>query len=254
MSHPVRRAFARAAHRYDAAAGFQRTAGEALLAGLPGEAAPARILDLGCGTGHGLELLAARWPAAELIAADFALPMVASVVAVAKGRRLCADAEALPLAEASVDLVWANLVMQWCDPARFLAEAARVLRPGGRLAAATLGPGTFAELRAAFAAADDRRHTIDFAAPAALAAAAEAAGLRHVNVQARPTTLHHADVRGLLAGVREIGANMLPGVPGRAPGLMGKAAWRRFEAAYETLRTPAGLPLTYDTILLYAEK
>jgi malonyl-CoA O-methyltransferase len=248
MSHPVRRAFARAAGRYDAAAGFQRSAGEALLAGLHEEPAPARILDLGCGTGHGLGLLAARWPAAELIAADFALPMVASA---RMGWRHCADAEALPLADAAVDMVWANLVMQWCDPALFLAEAARVLRPGGRLAAATLGPGTFAELRAAFAAADDRRHTIDFAAPAALAAAVGAGGLRRLTLQARPATLHYADLRGLLAGVREIGANR---VAGRAPGLMGKAAWRRFEAAYETLRTPAGLPLTYDTILIYAEK
>jgi malonyl-CoA O-methyltransferase len=35
---------------------------------------------------------------------------------------------------------------------------------------------------------------------------------------------------------------------------MSRATFQRAEAAYEQLRTPAGLPLTYDVIYLYARK
>ena len=45
-----------------------------------------------------------------------------------------ADAEALPLADGCVDLVVSEHgAAAWCDPERWLPEAARVLRPGGRL-------------------------------------------------------------------------------------------------------------------------
>lgn len=44
------------------------------------------------------------------------------------------DAERLPLASASVDLVVSEHgAAAWCDPERWLPEAARILRPGGRL-------------------------------------------------------------------------------------------------------------------------
>ena len=44
------------------------------------------------------------------------------------------DAERLPLADASFDLVVSEHgAAAWCDPERWLPEAARVLRPGGRL-------------------------------------------------------------------------------------------------------------------------
>jgi malonyl-CoA O-methyltransferase len=43
------------------------------------------------------------------------------------------DAERLPLAAGSVQMVFSNLALQWCDPAKVFAEAARVLPPGGLL-------------------------------------------------------------------------------------------------------------------------
>ena len=45
-----------------------------------------------------------------------------------------ADAEQVPLASGSFDLVVSEHgVAAWCDPQRWLPEAARLLRPGGRL-------------------------------------------------------------------------------------------------------------------------
>ena len=56
--------------------------------------------------------------------------------------------QALPLTNESVNLVWSNLALHWLnDPEPAIAEAWRVLSPGGLLMFATLGPDTLAELR-----------------------------------------------------------------------------------------------------------
>lgn len=250
LRRDVRSAFARAAERYDRWAGFQRTAAEHLLAAVAMLPAPDTVLDAGCGTGHGSRLMRARWPAAHFLALDFA-PAMLAVCGVQ--HRLCGDTEALPLADGCIDFYWSNLALQWCDAPRFAREAARVLRPGGRLAVSTLGPATFVELRCAFAGVDARRHTIDFCSVAMVQEAFTAAGLRIVSLVSEPVTCTYPQLGDLLASVRELGANRVRG-DNRRTGLMGKVAWQRFVDAYEAQRTTQGLPLTYETIFIHAEK
>ena len=68
---------------------------------------------------------------------------------------LNADAEQLPLRDASVDLVYSNVALQWCnDLEGVFREINRVLRPGGLLMFTTFGPDTLSELRVSWAAAD----------------------------------------------------------------------------------------------------
>ena len=109
------------------------------------------------------------------------------------------------------------------------AEAARVLRPQGQLALSTLGPGTYAELRRAFAGIDRHRHTLDFSEPARLAAAAEAAGFTDLRVTRRSITLHYPDLKALLGAVKAIGANALGA--SRRSGMMGRRPGRALSAA-----------------------
>jgi SAM-dependent methyltransferase len=111
------------------------------LAGLLEVRVGERVADLGCGTGALLALLAREVPGLELVGLDVsaaALRVAAGELAgrTAAGRLLVqADlADPVPLAGASVDRAVCHNVLECLpEPAALLAEAARVLRPGGRL-------------------------------------------------------------------------------------------------------------------------
>ncbi len=99
-----------------------------------GAAPGVRLLDIACGTGA-LAAEAAR-RGTEVVGMDFAPGMVAEAARRHPGVEFRAgDAEAIPLPDASVDAVTCSFGMLHMErPDRVLAEAARVLRPGGRLA------------------------------------------------------------------------------------------------------------------------
>jgi malonyl-CoA O-methyltransferase len=244
----VRESFERAAHSYDDAAVVQRRVCTRLAAGLPREVDARRLLDAGCGTGFAQALLQARFPTAQAIALDIAPGMLHRVATPCC--RLAGDLEHLPLAAASIDLYWSSLAVQWCDLARALGEARRVLRSGGALAIASLGPATFHEVRSAFADVDRHRHTLTFHSADEIRALANAAGLLAVDVEKHTEIAHYPDFKALLRAVKAIGANQVGA--GRRPGLLGRAAFARAEAACESMRSAAGLPLTYDVITLHA--
>lgn len=104
-------------------------------------AAPRRgslVLDVGCGTGRALPVLAAAvGPRGRVLGLDLTPGMLAE--AQRKGRGGCAalilaDARHLPLPDAVADVVFtAGLLQHLPNPAAGLAELARVARPGGRL-------------------------------------------------------------------------------------------------------------------------
>jgi len=247
----VRESFDRCAASYDAAAVLQRCVCERLLAGFTPRSTPATILDAGCGTGFGARLVHSRWPAATIVGVDFA-PKMLVFARQAGADCVAADIEALPFAAQRFDLWWSSLTVQWCDLPRALAEAQRVLQPGGELALSTLGPETFRELREAFVGVDNHRHTLGFSEPEAVSRALAQAGFSAISVQREAIELHYVDLQALLRAVKEIGANSV-GDEGRR-GMLGRHAWQRVQAAYEQHRTAAGLPARYDVILAYARK
>jgi ubiquinone/menaquinone biosynthesis C-methylase UbiE len=105
--------------------------------------APARVLDIGCGTGYLLGQLAARAPQASALAGIDAAPeMIGAARAAAADDRLrfvVGAAERLPWPDGTFDLVVSTTSFDhWADQQQGLAECARVLAPGGRLVLADL--------------------------------------------------------------------------------------------------------------------
>ena len=246
----IRQSFDKAAATYDGAAALQRTACQLLLQGLPAKPGVRCWLDAGCGTGHILPQLQTRHPEALALALDLAPGMLERIGTPCC--RISGDLEHLPFADASIDLYWSSLAIQWCDLRRALAEARRVIAPGGHLAIATLGPATFHEMRDAFARIDPHRHTLAFHTADEIAAAARARGFAAVLTQATREVLHYPDLRSLLRAVKAVGANQVG--DGRRNSLLGRAAFARLEAAYNSWRQPAGLPLTYEVITLHCSR
>jgi ArsR family transcriptional regulator len=108
----------------------------ALLAVLPEEIG--RLLDIGTGTGRLLELLAPRVASGLGVDASQAMLALARARLARLGLSHCtvrqADMYRLPLPDAAFDAAVLQMVLHHAeDPALVLAEAARVLRPGGVL-------------------------------------------------------------------------------------------------------------------------
>lgn len=126
----------------------------ALLAALPPRLG--RLLDIGCGTGGLLERVALRVD--EGLGVDASRDMLALARTRLAERGLAhvavrqADMYRLPLADNTFDAVTLQMVLHYAeDPAAALAEAARVLRPGGTLLVVDLAPHQRADLLGAYA-------------------------------------------------------------------------------------------------------
>ena len=247
----VRESFDRAASTYDGAARVQRHVCNRLLEKLLFVGTPAHVLDSGCGTGYGAQLLRSRWPEALITGVDFA-PAMLNFARHEVDAGVAADIEKLPFAAENFDLWWSSLSLQWCDADSVFAEASRVLKPTGQLALSTLGPNTFHELRAAFSDVDQHRHTLPFSEPDAINESLRLNGFKQITLLRETHTFYYPDLKTLLRALKAIGANNVG--EGMRSGMMGHQAWKMLENAYEQHRESAGLPASYDVIFGYASK
>ena len=254
----VRRAYSRAAARYDAAAVLQREVGKRLLESLDylEQKTPQVVLDIGCGPAHASALMKKRWPKAQVIALDLALPMLREARKQAGWwkpfSRLCADARALPLADNSVDVIYSNLCLQWVEdlPAVF-AGFRRVLKPGGLLVCSTFGPETLIELRQAFSQADSAPHVSHFAQIAQFGDALMMSGFRDPVLDRDMFTLTYDDLPALMQELQAIGATNA--LNSRRRTLTGRGRFAAARTAYESMRTAEGrLPSSWEVIYAHA--
>ena len=260
----VRAAFDKAATTYDAAAFLQREIAQRMGERLDYiKVQPERVLDAGCGTGYASSMLRERYPHGRLFELDLAPGMLrvardqrSGIKALFDRRKplqVCGDIEALPLATASVDLIWSNLTLQWCnEPDSAFREFLRVLKPGGLLMFSTLGPDTLKELRAAFAEVDGATHVNRFIDMHDLGDALVNNGFSTPVMDMEYITLTYPELKPLLADLKGIGAQNA--TQGRRAGLMGKSTWQRMTAAYERFRTNGELPATYEVVYGHAWK
>jgi len=269
----IRTAFDKAAGTYDAAAFLQQEIARRLDERLElMQIQPATILEAGCGTGYAFPLLRQRYPEASLVGLDLAPGMLAQARrqcpeasrlrrwgrALGFGRMagkacpmVCGDLEHLPLARSSVDMVWSNVTLQWVASLETaFREVHRVLRPDGLFAFTTFGPDTLKELRAAFAGVDGHGHVNRFTDMHDIGDLLVYAGFANPVMEMERITLTYAELRDLLREIKAIGAHTV--LDGQRQGMMGRQAWRQFEANYERFRQEARLPATYEVIYGHA--
>lgn len=252
----VRRAFGRAAASYEDHDVLQREVQQDLLSRLDFYLEkPARVLDVGAGTGRGTALLKTRYPKADVIAMDLALPMLRQARRHSRLlkpiARVAGDATRLPLADHSVDVLHSNLCFQWCDDlAPLFAECVRVLRTDGFLVFSTFGPDTLRELRAAWAGNDTAPHVARFLDMHDVGDAMLAAGLRDPMLDVSRYTLTYDEPQGLLRDLKGLGATNADAT--RVRGLTGRDRYRRMLDTYESLRVDGLIPATWEVVTAHA--
>jgi len=260
----LRRAFSKAAARYDDDAVLQREVCTRMLERLEYiKLQPGRILDAGSGTGWGARRLAQRYPASQMIELDIAIGMLKAarghsgwwqkLFGGMKQTQVCADVESLPLAANSVGMVWSNLAMQWCNdlPATIM-EIYRVTHVDGLVMFSTFGPDTLKELRNAFDGVDSFNHFNRFTDMHDIGDMLVAAGFADPVLEMEKIILTYDSVRAVMQDLRNIGAHNA--TSGRAPGMLGKSRWARIVQNYEALRRDGKLPATFEVIYGHAWK
>ena len=273
VKRAIRNSFERAAAHYDEAAFLQQEVARRLDDHLDGvKIEPQRILDAGCGTGFGASLLRARFPRADVIGLDLAQAMLRQALLRQRGgvweqlrarlipgtphfQALCGDLEQLPLARASMDMVWSSLALQWVGGGVDGLQAAfkqmrHALRPGGLLIFASFGPDTLKELRAASSGLDGYQHVNRFIDMHDVGDALVHAGFSNPVMEMEQITLTYSDLAALLRDLKQIGAHTV--LEDRRAGLMGKTAWRRLRDNYECFRQDGRLPASYEVVYGHA--
>lgn len=248
----VRAAFDRASATYEAAAVLQSRVADELLGRLePFDFRPRVVIDLGAGTGRAAAALKRRYRRSLVIALDLAPGMLRQAARhqslFRRIERVCADAAHLPIESASVDIVFSNLMLQWCDPLdEVFAEVRRVLKPQGFFTFTTFGPDTLKELRAAWAEADTHNHVNRFLDMHDVGDALVRAGLLEPVLDVDRTQLTYIDGMALMRDLKCIGARNA--TAGRPRALVGRVRLQRVLAAYESFRKDGRLPATYEIV------
>lgn len=261
----VRNSFHRHATEYDTFACVQKRVvarfGEELCgAGLT----PARIIDIGAGTGKLLRLLVERFPGAQVTGMDMAYGMTLAarhnLPGEGRGRLVTGDAEAVPFADGSFDLVVSTSTFQWLEQLdTAFGEAYRVLEPGGSFRFALFGERTLHELRSSYrqacraAGRGEENRTRRFVSASDVEAALAGAGFDGCHAHAELELESYPDVPALLRAIRGIGAgNPAPvscrGLAERRVMLEMMEIYRRVYAAGDLI------PATYEVIYGAGEK
>ena len=189
------------------------------------------VVDLGCAAGAALPLLAKRFRRARIIAMDHSGAMLRLASRrrslLSKRYAVQADARALPFADASIDVVFSNLLLPWAEPPdAVFTEVARVLRADGLFAFSALGPDSLQEIRRAWRTVDDGEHVSRFPDMHDVGDALVRAGLRDPVLDVDRLEVSYQDGEALFRDLTATGARN--SLYQRQPGLMGRDRWRRF--------------------------
>ena len=241
----IAKSFGSASKSYDVSSRLQRYTGKNLMSLLPNRT-DITVVDLGSGTGFFTDILASKYQ--QTIGVDISSEMLAF----AQENRskeiswLEADAYHLPFIENSIDVIYSNLVIQWCDQLdNLIKEIMRVLKPGGLFIFSTLLDGTLHELKSSWAQVDNEKHVIDFKTQKYMEKVFESGSCKLLEQKTQNLFLEYQDVIHLARELKGLGANHVTKEKGK--GLAGKDKWNKMTCSYQDFQEPSGIyPATYS--------
>lgn len=253
----VAESFGRAAGSYDKVAYFQRDVGNRLMALIPQAVLfeqNSTVVDLGCGTGYFTPKLQNNHN--HVVGIDLSEGMIAYAREHRTGDAnwVVGDAEMLPFADNSVDVIFSSLAIQWCSSyPRLFAELFRVLKPGGLVAFSTLLDGTLKELEASWHEVDSYTHVNSFSICSDIDDASHTAGFSQLEKEQYTDVLSFETVKSLTRELKMLGAHNVN--EGRPLKVTGRERILKFKQAYEKYRRADGsLPASYEVLLSVLSK
>jgi malonyl-CoA O-methyltransferase len=254
----VRRAFDRASERYAEHAIVHTEIRSRLIERLNlVKLQPARVLDLGAASGGSTRRLKDRYPKARVLALDLSQRMLVQAAReqswLRRFDRVVANAERLPVRDGSIDLVFSNLMLAWCDAVdSVFRETARALTAGGLFTFTTLGPDTLREVRDAFGPIDPYTHVHRFIDMHDLGDALMRTGFAEPVMDTERLVVTYPSAMALFNELRSTGG--VNASFGRRKGLLGRARFRDAETRLETLRHAGTIPITIEVVYGHAWK
>lgn len=228
--------------------------------------APARLLDIGCGTGAMLSALHERYPAAQLCGLDLAFNMALASAGRLGPQALLVngDAENLPFRDGAFDLVVSASTFQWIEQLDgCFGECLRVLAPGGVICAAFFGGRTLWELQESYrqalagrcSDADSRGNRLKrFKGIEEVRRVLADSGFEQVVAATETELEYHADVPDLLRSIKGIGAATTTAHHG-AGGLGWRGILNDMAEIYRARFQENGvIPATYEVIYIVARR
>ena len=253
----IREDFSQAASTYDSAAVVQHEICDRTLARLQMlKLYPKIILDIGTGTGRSVRGLQNIYPNSQIIASDFALPMLQQQQH--HHACVCCDTGNLPIKTSSIDLIFSTSTFQWCEDLQHVfKECFRVLKVGGTLVFTTFGPDTLKELRSSWAKVDQHEHVHTFIDMHHIGDFLLAAQYMDPVVDCELITIEYQKLRHLLNDLKATGSRekFNQSQQGKRHGLTGKNMYQLLKNSYERFRQKNGLlPASYEVIYGYGRK
>ncbi len=206
---------------------------------------PQVIVDLGAGAGLFTETLVQQYPQSKVIAVDYALSQLQKLDE-AKEPALCARAELLPFADASIDVIFCHMMLHWCAaPEAVIHEIQRVLKPNGVLLFSVLAPDSLTELRQVFSTLSDKPYIPTFTDMHNWGDLLQQAQFKNPVVDVEYFSLYYKDFAQLMLALRQGPTYFLQNMN---KGLITPRQWQCLEESYESQRDGYGLLMTLEVV------
>ena len=258
-----RKSFNRAATTYDLYSTLQDTISNNLIDRLNTiKLDPLDILDLGCGTGTNGLSLGKKYKESRIINYDFSENMLKEArikqklffldkINLSPYSYICADIEAIPLEENSLDLVWSSSTLQWCNQLDLVFnQVNKILKPGGLFIFSTFGPNTLSELREITENLFNEKKTSTFIDIHKVSKHLIHSNFSNPVLDVEHLTVKYKEVDKLFMDIKSIGATN--GNLSRNRGLSGRSCTKKIIENYEAYRKNNLLPASYEVIYGHA--